>query len=249
MNMVKVQELKCGVCYSIGLTEFLPIQGAKRDGVTTLARCRTCGTLADARSLDALTKAGAQFREMQAGAVTEVYATSLQGQELSQQLEERRELAAFLADLVPQNERGSCFDFGCGSGLLACALTAGFSKVYAYDLQTSLAAAVAQKLGKRIDFRPLFECADASINLLTAWHVPEHLDQPHSFFLEASRVLAPGGVLACQSPAPIPAYVENDHVWFFTLESWEWVRRRFRFSSVEWLFDGTNQFLTAILRK
>jgi predicted SAM-dependent methyltransferase len=67
---------------------------------------------------------------------------------------------------------------------------------------------------------------EASVDVATLWHVIEHLDSPRAALEEVREVLAPGGLLAIETPAADTVWLRllrgrwrqliPDHYFFFT---------------------------------
>lgn len=99
----------------------------------------------------------------------------------------------------------SFVDVGCGDGRYLKAMEArGLDKSKIYGLE--LDSAVVQKLSAQ-GYQALCErvedCTtipDQSIDLITMFHVIEHVDRPDLVIQQLARWLAPGGVLALETP-------------------------------------------------
>jgi len=97
---------------------------------------------------------------------------------------------------------GRLLDLGSGKGrFLACAVRHGWT---AQGVETSAhqVAAARARYGIRVFGGDLRDAAfaDASFDVVTAWHVLEHLPDPDAYVQEIHRVLRPGGVFACEVP-------------------------------------------------
>jgi len=99
---------------------------------------------------------------------------------------------------------GSALDIGCSSGdYLAYLRTLGW-KVYGIELDEEAARYAQEHFG--IDVRAgaaehiLNEFPDMSFDVVTMWHVLEHLFDPSSVLAEVHRVLRPGGILMLEMP-------------------------------------------------
>lgn len=240
----------CGVCQRGELKPFLAFGTPKRDDpVSHLWRCGECGTLADRLSLDLFESEKEGFDKFQASAVQSVYGKDFDLNSTARQIEEREDMANWLASLLPVNQRQVCVDFGCGSGLLSCALFKNFNTVIASDLDISLAKKISKFVNIDLTFKELRSISANSVNLVVAWHVVEHLPTPYAFFSQCHYLLVKGGVIAIQVPLPYPPYFENDHLWFLTIESVEWIKKHFSFINMRYIFDVKNQFVTYIFEK
>lgn len=98
-------------------------------------------------------------------------------------------------------------DLGCGRGEWLEVVGEAGLQARGVDLDPSMLAACAERRlsathGDAID--ALEGCADASLALVTGFHIAEHLefDVLRKLIAEAYRVLAPGGLLILETPNP-----------------------------------------------
>ena len=247
---MSLPESLCGICQKGELKPFLAFGTPQRsDPISHLWRCVECGVLADRLSLDLFESAKESFDKFQSSAVQCVYGKNFDLNSTARQIEEREDMADWLANLLPINHREVCVDFGCGSGLLACALFKKFNTVIASDLDMSLAMEISKFVNIDLEFKELQNIPSNSVDLVVAWHVVEHLSTPYDFFSQCHYLLTKGGVIAIQVPLPYPPYFENDHLWFLTIESVEWIKRYFHFKNMKYILDVKNQFITYIFEK
>ena len=111
---------------------------------------------------------------------------------------------------------GALLDVGCASGdFLAVAESAGFDAQGVEPEPTS--SARARRRGLRVTSATLEEASfeDATFDVVTLFHVLEHMDSPRAGLVEVRRILGPGGLLAIETPT-------IDSVWFALM------RRRWR---------------------
>jgi SAM-dependent methyltransferase len=109
-----------------------------------------------------------------------------------------RRLSAALGRTAP----GRLLDFGCGGGaLLAWAARQGWS-VTGLDVSADAVQAVRSGLGVRVlqGTLPHPALAPSSFDVVTMWHVLEHVHDPLAVLTAARRLLAPGGRLAVAVP-------------------------------------------------
>lgn len=106
-------------------------------------------------------------------------------------------------DAVRDND-AKILDFGIGSGaFLKTIWERGYKNIYGCDIDNYVAE----------DFQPLlkdFKTFDASfekfpwdeksLDVVTAWEVFEHLENPHNAIREINRILKPGGLLIFSVP-------------------------------------------------
>jgi 2-polyprenyl-3-methyl-5-hydroxy-6-metoxy-1,4-benzoquinol methylase len=107
--------------------------------------------------------------------------------------------------------RGRCVDVGCGVGTLSILLkNLGGSWMF-LEPDVSAAAEAEALLGVPVlrTFLRERRLPDASVDLITAFDVLEHLADQKSFLEDVARVLAPGGFFV----ATTPAAHEGRYVW------------------------------------
>jgi 2-polyprenyl-3-methyl-5-hydroxy-6-metoxy-1,4-benzoquinol methylase len=103
---------------------------------------------------------------------------------------------------LPRTPR-SYLDVGCGDGRFLKAMEArGVAPSAIHGIELSPAASLAGR-GYRIHVGPVEECenvAEASLDLVTMFHVLEHVASPADVVAKIRRWLSPGGVLAVETP-------------------------------------------------
>lgn len=110
-----------------------------------------------------------------------------------------RERASFVQKYV---RSGSVLDIGCGLGGFLANLPSNRFEVSGLEPYQGLFASVVEPLRSRIQFKP-FDTADLAENafdLITLWHVLEHMPQPLKALEKVFRLLKPGGCLILEVP-------------------------------------------------
>ncbi len=141
--------------------------------------------------------------------------------------------AALLERLKPRDGKGAILDIGVGSGVSLSIAEPYFGRMYGVDLVSYLAPDVAKKIQFStvdLNFEKL-PYPDASLDMVTAFQVIEHLENPFFVMREVARVLKPGGYFIPSVPNPYqitfktkylltndmtPWTKENNHLLFLT---------------------------------
>lgn len=113
----------------------------------------------------------------------------------------------FIDALKTITPRPTAYDIGCGRGEWLELLDAAGFDCFGMDLDIGmLGDALSRKLNVRQGdgIAYLTELPTNSVNLISAFHVVEHISQQdlHLLISEAHRVLAPGGLLILETPNP-----------------------------------------------
>ena len=113
------------------------------------------------------------------------------------QLESR--LPAWLAD---RPARGELLDVGCGTGAFLEAARRRGWKIAGTEISPEAARAASRLLGVEVFCGELASARLESdrFDLVTLWHVLEHVADPSATLSECARVLSPGGVMVVAVP-------------------------------------------------
>jgi len=105
---------------------------------------------------------------------------------------------------------GTVLDFGCGTGVLFEASATRAARIYGVDLVLDAARLWVLKRGiHQVTLVPAADVAtipDASVDLIVAAEVLEHIDDPTETLAFFRRVLKPGGALLVSLPTENRAY-------------------------------------------
>lgn len=116
----------------------------------------------------------------------------------------RYEVVDDLAAIAP-GER--VLEFGCGLGLFLPALAARASAVYAVERFPAFARTLVAERGLAVTFLDAVDDApDASLDVIVAADVMEHLDAPRAWAALFRRKLRAGGRLVVSGPTETPIY-------------------------------------------
>ncbi len=113
-------------------------------------------------------------------------------------------LDAILARWLPEKRRIAAVDLGAGSGSTALALAGRFTRAYAVDIddyRSTAARGRVEFVKADLNFDRL-SIPSESVDLVTAFQIIEHLENPFFIMREAKRVLRPGGLFVVTVPNP-----------------------------------------------
>jgi SAM-dependent methyltransferase len=99
-------------------------------------------------------------------------------------------------------QSGRALDVGCGDGSFLAALAEQGWEVYGTELSALIAASARHRLGDRIHAGEMESAAypEASFDLVTFWHVLEHLSNPKQALVEARRLVKSDGMVVIAVP-------------------------------------------------
>jgi SAM-dependent methyltransferase len=97
---------------------------------------------------------------------------------------------------------GKALDVGCGRGVMLGALAERGWDVYGTEVDAAVAASARARHGDRIFIGELttLDLEAAPFDLITFWHVLEHLEDPLGALRRAASMLAPGGAVVVGVP-------------------------------------------------
>jgi len=187
-------------CYLCSSTDFSTRKGQVRDDPKlTIIECRSCG-LVMLSSQDHILpgfyeNSGGTGVHMQLSEDSGMYKESIQSMEfwLKETAADDRRRFKMLDSMIPGKKM---LDFGCGNGgflLLAETLA---SKVIGVELEKR----VLEHWQGRLKLVTSLEKAGGGYDLITAFHVIEHITDPKSVLMELASCLAPGGRLVVEVP-------------------------------------------------
>lgn len=106
-----------------------------------------------------------------------------------------------LADMMEGNASGAALEFGCGIGLFLPELSRQYGTVYAIDLFPHYARRMAAEKGIRVHFiQDLDDIEAASLDVIVAADVLEHIEDLKGYLQQFHRTLKPGGQLLVSGP-------------------------------------------------
>ena len=112
---------------------------------------------------------------------------------------------------------GRVLDVGCGRGNFMAVMAARGFEVYGTELSTLSATRAQSLFGDRVQVGELQSCSfePGTFDLITLWHVLEHVRDPRGDIARAVELLRPGGVLVLAQPNFDSLQAKlGRHVWF-----------------------------------
>jgi SAM-dependent methyltransferase len=204
----------------------LYLRSPRLDG--PLVRCADCGLLyVGARERDFTFTGGSDVERTQAlGARVDalgIVARDVEAAEAGRRAEAERARVARVRRHAPPG--GRLLDVGCALGSFLTAAAAGGYAAEGVEPDPGTSAQ-ARAAGLRVTTGTLRDVA-AEFDVVTMFHVIEHVDSPRAVLLDVRRRLRPGGVLVIETPtaenlwfALAPARWRQlipDHYFFFTV--------------------------------
>lgn len=139
---------------------------------------------------------------------------------------------------------GRVLDVGCGRGVMLAGLRAAGWIVVGTEVDEAVAHSARQALGEQIRVGDIagMELAEAPFDVITFWHVLEHLADPAAVLKRARELLAPGGAVIVAVP--------NLDSWQARLSGGHWLhldvpRHRWHFSQATLAGAGRRAGLVA----
>lgn len=98
-------------------------------------------------------------------------------------------------------KEGSLLDIGCGTGEFLATMKAAGWKAQGLEPDPGARKQALKNHGLKVDAsEELFELAEGSFDVITMWHVMEHVHQIHEYFEKIQSLLKPGGILVIAVP-------------------------------------------------
>lgn len=175
-------------CYLCGHTEFTVRSGAVRDNeALEIRECDRCGLVYLSSS------AHIQEGHYEASGMHGDAPPSMESWLRETESDDRRRFQMLSPLLVNK----TLLDFGCGCGGFLNLAQPVAANVTGVELERR----VADYWGSRLVIHPGLDQVDETFDLVTAFHVVEHLDDPRGFLRQLGRRLAPGGRLVVEVPS------------------------------------------------
>ncbi len=98
--------------------------------------------------------------------------------------------------------RGRLLDVGCGEGMFLCEAAARGWMTWGTELSPYAARYASTALGREIFCGELYDASfpQEFFDVVTLWHVLEHVREPARYLAEIRRVIRPGGLLVIAVP-------------------------------------------------
>ncbi|MEE8410360.1 MAG: class I SAM-dependent methyltransferase [Myxococcota bacterium] len=184
----------CPVCDGRAWTHAIDAEEMFDGERFSIVRCTSCGMLATDDNLEPAqllsyyayggSDAGSRFRALL--------------EPLMRALRRRRTRTVTQLRATP----GKILDVGCGRGVIIKALAEAGWDVYGTELDAGIAATARDALGDRIQIGPLeaIDLPEGSFDVVTFWHVLEHLQDPRAALERARALVSPTGAVLVSVP-------------------------------------------------
>ncbi|EEB79535.1 hypothetical protein GPB2148_2467 [marine gamma proteobacterium HTCC2148] len=125
-----------------------------------------------------------------------------------------------------------------------------FDRVYAIDFDSTgfFLTESLITIPENLQFAMALNKIDIKLDLVTMWHVLEHLPDPSTFFGELKSKMNTGAILFGQVPCYRPDYVDQSHFAFYNESSLATLLISSNFEVLEIGFDLENSFMSFIAR-
>jgi len=163
-------------------------------------------------------------------------------------------MVQYFEDLLGDKDKSIVGEIGTGRGCLLAAL-----KKRGYGVKGCEPTLLADLSRKYFEFGDdeLLKCRidvfaesyPETFSSIFAWHVFEHIPSPLKAFSSVHAMLKSGGFLISQFPTLRVEELHQQHLIFFSEQSFEYICRKTGFSLAAVSYDYHNRFMTVILRK
>ena len=196
----------CPVCHSAEVYEALKAKDyTVSDEIFSIWECRTC-SLRFTQDIPIESEVGAYYHSEEYVS----HSNSSKGliNNLYQRVRKRTlKSKQKLVEQASQNPKGRILDLGCGTGeFLATMVEAGWEGI-GLEPDDGARQQAKEGLGLKVyDNEELFRLGAEGYDVVTMWHVLEHVHRLHEYMGAIHRVLKPGGLLLIA----VPNYTSKD---------------------------------------
>ena len=237
----------CPVCHSLARTN-VPVTRdlSEVKKVYQVCWCTTCDARFDQRIASVNVQ---EDTDQQAHVNQDFYVAGFNQEEYESRLETNR---AMMQNMMRHcSDRDVFVEIGVGLGFLARAVAPWFTHAYGLDLEVETALSVGP-VAPNLEFQvhqTFIDTYQGDISLLCAWHVAEHLPNPHSVLEPLFRRMPLGSLFVGQIPLYKEDYVFDAHYIWYSEVTLIHLVRAYGFSPVCLERDETHSFLSFTFRK
>jgi SAM-dependent methyltransferase len=242
--------LKCPVCRE--QKRFARFERRKGlDYEHELWMCLECHAVLNYDDLSAATSEG-NFREAQSQASRNFYTVDEEAlKSLQVIVESNKGIHRFLLEQCPDLGRRTSLDFGAGRGCLASAATDFFDRSFAVELNLQTLEQTKPFLpnNDRITIAGDVDSLKQDFDVITSFHVLEHMPDMRDVLERVIPLLVPGGAFFFQVPLLRNDYLVRTHYTFLNEPSARFLCRELGLDVVGVWFDTAYDFLSCIGRR
>lgn len=193
--------IPCPVCDNNAWKEFLVAADIYQGTAHTILRCDSCGLAQTGGGEDSISSHFYRYAGSCDAGERFGYLQGIMGK-----------FRRVRSSAVTTQHPGRVLDVGCGDGSFLEALARQGWQVFGTELSESIALTARKRLGDcvRVGAIDQLDFPAASFDLVTFWHVLEHLEDPKRALIEARRLLKAGGRLVVALPN-----IESLQAWLF----------------------------------
>jgi hypothetical protein len=237
----------CPICNALACTSTPVVRPAPEGSkVYQICWCSTCDVRFDQRIASVNVQSDVDH---QAHVNQDFYAQGFDEADYENRLEINRAMMQTM--LARCSDRALFVEIGVGLGFLTRAVAPFFTRAIGLDLEVDTALSVGP-VPENVEFHVhdrFLETFQGGISVLCAWHVVEHLTNPHQVLEPLFRRMVAGSLFVGQVPLYREDYVFDSHYVWYAEAALIRLVRAYGFFPIYLERDETNGFMSFTFRK